>query len=264
MGVIALLTDFGTRDHYVAQMKGVLLSECPDATILDITHDVEKFNVKEGAFVLAAAARFTPTGTIHVAVVDPGVGSERRPIVFRCVDAVFVGPDNGLMTLAAESRGLEDAYLIDVAALGSRNISNVFHGRDVFAPVACELYKGLAAEMIGPKIHDYAKSGLTRAVLEKGSSRAEVIHIDRFGNVITSARGDDLHRLGVEVGDRLRAKVGKRMITLTLVRAYAEARPGSAVALVGSHGFLEIGMNQGSASKRLGLRAGDGLIIRAR
>ncbi len=262
MGVIALLTDFGARDHYVAQMKGVLLSGCPEATILDITHEIEKFNVRAGSFILAAAARYTPKGTIHIAVVDPGVGSERRQIVFRSADALFVGPDNGLMTSAAESRGLEGAHLIDVEGLGLRNASNVFHGRDIFAPVACELYKGTPLEEIGPKITDYVKSSLSAATLEKGSLRCEVVHVDGFGNIITNVRAEQLEHLGVKWGSVFRTRLRRKTITLRFLRAYSEASSGTPAALIGSHRFLEIGMNQASASKRLGVRSGDRLIIR--
>jgi len=258
MGVIALLTDFGTRDHYLAQMKGVILSHCTDATILDIAHEVERFNVRAGSFILAAAARYTPKGTIHVAVVDPGVGSGRRPIVFQCLDALFVGPDNGLMVLAAELRGLQAAYTIDVERLGLTRISNVFHGRDIFAPVACKLYNGLAPDQVGEKIDDYVRSSFTIARARGRSILAEVVYVDGFGNVITNVPTEVV----MGVGSRLRAKVKGKLISLPLVRTYSDVGCGHYAALKGSHGFLEIGMNQANASNRLGLKAGDKIEFR--
>jgi S-adenosylmethionine hydrolase len=248
--IIALLTDFGLRDHFVGVMKGVIASIAPEARVVDVTHEVEPYRVAQARFLLAQSWPYFPAGTIHVAVVDPGVGSARRPIVVRANGHVFVGPDNGLLG------DLLEAPRASVREITNRRlmlpeVSSTFHGRDVFAPVAAHLATGVAPARVGPLIHD-AVPGSSRAVQASACRwSGEIVHVDRFGNLITNlpaacVQGEALFTL----------RTGRRKFH-TVAPSYSALAPGTAGLIAGSSGFLEIAINQGPAADALGLGVGE-------
>lgn len=247
--IVTLTTDFGLADGYVAAMKGVILSICPDAVLVDITHQIEPQDVRGGAYVLGTAARRFPPGTIHLGVVDPGVGSTRRGMVLVSGGHIFVGPDNGLFTSALG----EDAAAVEISA--SPEASATFHGRDLFAPIAARIAAGEDPLALGPvladpvRLPDWEKSRGATGV------RGRVMHFDRFGNAITNlCPGDfDRHPDAFHVPGR---EIGAPIIG----RTYADARRGEAVWLVGSEGFYELAVREGSARERFGLARGDTVI----
>jgi S-adenosyl-L-methionine hydrolase (adenosine-forming) len=237
MGLVTLLTDFGRSDSYVGVMKGVIYGICPQAIVVDLTHDVRPQDVAGGRFQLGMAVPYFPPGTIHVAVVDPGVGTGRRSIAIETDRSWLVGPDNGLLVLADEIRS---AVVLDRPEFWRSAIaSGTFHGRDVFAPVAAHLLDGVPLAALGTAIDP---AGLVRLTAIPNSIQA----IDHFGNGITNILGT---ALGLQV--RVRNQV------LRSVQTYGEAEEGEAIALVGSHGFIEIAVNGGDAQRRLGLQVGD-------
>jgi S-adenosyl-L-methionine hydrolase (adenosine-forming) len=237
MGLVTLLTDFGRSDSYVGVMKGVIYSICPTATVVDLTHDVRPQDVAGGRFQLGMAVPYFPPESIHVAVVDPGVGTGRRSIALATDRAWFVGPDNGLLVLDDEIRS---AVVLDRPEFWrSASASATFHGRDVFAPVAAHLLNGMPLAALGTAI-DPAE--LVRLTIVPDSIQA----IDHFGNGITNILGT---ALGLQV--RVRNQI------LRSVQTYGAAEWGEAIALVGSHGFIEIAVNGGDARRVLGLQVGD-------
>ncbi|RLI10868.1 hypothetical protein DRO33_05085 [Candidatus Bathyarchaeota archaeon] len=255
--MITLTTDFGTRDPYVASMKGVILSICPEATVIDISHDVPKFDIRAGALIMAQAAIWFPPGTVHVGVVDPGVGTARRAIVVETRRYAFVGPDNGLLMLAATRDGLKAVYAIENEDLMLSEVSRTFHGRDIFAPVAARLASGLEPSQVGPEIQDYVVPSFARPELREGRALGEVMYIDGFGNLITNIPEELLARLGLRDGSRLAVRLGGHELELRLCSAYGEAKPGELLAIIDSWGMLEVAVNLGSAAGRLGARPGE-------
>ena len=243
MAIITLLTDFGTADGYVGEMKGVLLSECPGATIVDITHDVSAHDVDAGRLVLARYWRRFPPATVHLAVVDPGVGSQRAALAVASDGRYLVGPDNGVLSPALLMTGVR-AVELPVPA----HAASTFHGRDVFAPAAARLASGVPVDDLGRP----AQTPIIRRTPEPhrdsaGALVGEVIAIDRFGNAITNLLGIRLDRARVVVGSR----------ELRLYRTYSELDPGGLGALVGSSGLIEIVQREGRAADALPLRRGD-------
>lgn len=252
--VITLTTDFGLRDPYVAAMKGVILSICPEAQIVDVTHEVPPQDVREGAFALYSVWRHFPAGTIHVAVVDSGVGSERRAVAVRTQAALFVAPDNGLLSyILAYEPALEAVELVN-RAFQHAPVSATFHGRDVFAPAAAHLANGVRLNSLGPPAPDLTLLALSHAeVLPDGSVRGRIIYVDRFGNLITSIRQQDL-----PPGTALVVAGGREV---RFGHTYADAATGEALALIGSIGHLEIAVREGSAGDALGLRVSDKVLV---
>lgn len=255
MTIITLTTDFGTTDGYVGAMKGVILGLAPNATLVDISHDVPPQDVRHGARILATAAPFFPPGVIHVAVVDPGVGSARRGIALRTADATFVGPDNGLFTPFLPERLA--CVVLTNPVTHRRPISATFHGRDIFAPVAAHLAQGLPLTELGPVVDDPVSWPDPRPRrLPDGRLRAEVVYVDRFGNLVTNVglaewKSADLRDLRIVVGG----------VSVTVCRTYADVEKGTLLALVGSDGYLEIAVREGSAAERLGLDVGATLAV---
>jgi len=254
--IVSLLTDFGLMDPFVAEMKGVILSICPDANIIDISHLVEKFDVRMGAFLLAAATPYLPRGTVHVAVVDPGVGSERRAIVIETSKSLFVGPDNGLTIPAATIEGILHVYHLTNRSLMRNEISSTFHGRDVFALAAAHLACGRGPRECGSEITDYLKPQFAQTTLKGRTAICEVFHVDSFGNVITNLPQAELSRLSLKLGAKIPLAVGGRRVTARLVRTYSDLGRGEMGILTGSHGFLELACREGSAAKRIRVRRG--------
>jgi len=257
MQIVTLLSDFGSRDQYVAQMKGTILTICPSATLVDITHEIEKFNVRIGAFVLAAASRYFPTGTIHLAVVDPGVGGPRRGLAIESRRSMYVGPDNGLLIPAALRDGVKEVYSIENPCFMRSTVSPTFHGRDVFAYAAGRIACGARLSEVGPMIRDPVPAAFPEAAVSPGRIDSEVLAIDSFGNVVTTASEKDLAVAGFKTGTKVGTEVKRRVRRLDLVRTYSDAADGETVLLIGSHGFLEVACNRGSAAQRLRVRSGD-------
>jgi S-adenosylmethionine hydrolase len=230
--------------------------------IVDVSHEVDKFNVRMGAFILAAAAPYFPAGTIHVAVVDPGVGTERRGICIETEYACYVGPDNGLLVLAAQAQKIRHVYEIKNKRLMMPNVSNTFHGRDVFSSAAGHLANDLSFSDLGPEIVKFVVPKFARAVKRKGAIVGEVIHVDDFGNVITNILGSELESMNVGRSVKVRLKRLKEgEVKMRFCKTYGEVEVGESLALIGSHGFLEISVNRGNAARVFKIKNGDALTI---
>ncbi len=253
--IVALTTDFGLKDPYVAEMKAVILSVCPNAVIVDVTHEVERFNIRMGAYVLAAAAPYFPKNTIHVAVVDPGVGGQRRSIIIHTERGFFVGPDNGLMFMAAEKQGIVAIREITNPKRMLPKVSNTFHGRDVFASTAGHLANGVSLTDFGPEIRDVFKPEFANVKQEENGLVGEVIIVDGFGNIITNINQSEMAAFQEE--SIVNVELSKSKLILGFHKSYAEAKVGEALVLVGSQGFVEIAVNQGSAAANFGAKPGD-------
>ena len=227
-------------------MKGVILTINPDTVIIDITHDIEKFNIQMGAFTLASAAPYFPKGTVHLAVVDPGVGTKRRAIIIQTKQAYFVGPDNGLLILAAENQEITHTYQLTNQKFMLPETSSTFHGRDVFAPAAAYLEKGIKPEKLGPEIFDPVKPEFAQIKLENDSIIGRVLHVDSFGNIITNINKSEI----TKNSEAINVKILNCQLKLRFKKTYGETKPNEPLALIGSHGFLEIALNRGSAAKK--------------
>jgi S-adenosylmethionine hydrolase len=256
--VVTLTTDFGLRDPFVGIMKGVILSICPSARLVDLTHDLSPQDVQGGALALEAALDYFPPGTVHLAVVDPGVGSARRALAVRSAGHYLVGPDNGLFTFAFEGGGWT-AVALTAPEYRLPDVSRTFHGRDIFAPAAAYLAAGVPLERLGPRIEDPVRLSRPACRLEGGTLIGEVLDSDRFGNLMTSIPADRLEEIPGR-GD-VAVEVSGRPVR-GLVQAYAEAADGEAAAIVGSTGRLEVFVNGGSARDRLGVGRGAPIIVR--
>lgn len=254
---ITLLTDFGTRDPYVGAMRGVIAGLAPDARVHDVSHEIAPQSVIEAAFVLRGAYPYFPGGTVHVCVVDPGVGTARRAVALRARGHVFVGPDNGLFSLVLGEDAPDELVVLDrpdawrVAAP-----SATFHGRDVFAPVAARIAAGAALADVGTPAGGGAALRVLRWALpipDADGVRARVVHVDRFGNAVTNVEGDDLAR---RLDGRALKTVAGSAVVRGLARTYADVDPGEPVVLTGSAGLVEVAVRNGNAAELLSLRAG--------
>jgi S-adenosylmethionine hydrolase len=257
--IITLTTDFGSQDGFVGAMKGVILSVNPRAIIVDITHEIEAQDVFGAAFALRNSCRSFPGGTIHLAVVDPGVGSVRRPLLLHTEKYVFVGPDNGLFSFVVEEGEAVRAIGLTKSKYFLTPVSDTFHGRDIFAPVTAYLSLGVHPDEFGPQLRDYVKISFPKPIVSKSGIEGRIIHSDRFGNLITNIdRGlyDQVCGRG-----KIRIEVGQEKLC-DLSHAYAEVIQGSLLAVFGSFGLLEISMNRGDARKKLGLEHGDPVRVR--
>jgi S-adenosyl-L-methionine hydrolase (adenosine-forming) len=262
MSIVTLTTDFGTVDGYVGAMKGVVLSLARDATMVDITHDIPRHDIAAGAFAVAQAAPLFPPGTVHVAVVDPGVGGSRADIVVEAGGSYYVGPDNGLLALAA--RGPRVAHLIERAEFRRHPVSPTFHGRDVFAQTAGLLARGAHPREAGPVLPAIEELGAPLPEPDRPAGEglaAVIVHIDAFGNLITSLPGDFLVPGTWLV---LVPSHRRRPVSLRAGHTYAEVQPGEPVAYVGSTGLVEIAVREGSAAQTIGLARGDHLRLERR
>ena len=259
MHVITLLTDFGLQDAYVGAMKGVVLSINPQAQMVDLTHEVAAQDVEAAAFLLHGAYRYFPTGTIHVIVVDPGVGSERRGLAGRVGEHFFVAPDNGVLSWA-----LADAPSCEMVELKNAeyflpNVSRTFHGRDVFAPVAAHLSLGVSLATFGPPVTDPVRFDVPQPVVVENQITAQVIHVDRFGNLITNVTDETLMRWQGQANVVIEI-AGQRIEGVSAT--YSAAASHGLIALFESSGHLEIAVREGSAAERLGVGRGASVQIR--
>ena len=243
-GIITLTTDFGLRDHYVGVMKGVIVGIDSAARVIDISHGIPAHDVLEGAFAIAQAWRYFPAGSIHVVVVDPGVGSTRRAIAAACGDHLFVAPDNGVLSQVFEAAASYEVRTLD-RRHGLESISRTFHGRDLFAPLAARLSAGLEFDELGDPLENPILLPATSPV--DGIGR--VLHVDSFGNIVTSFREEHVKgERTIQIGD---LKVGG------LRESYAAGPEGEPFLIVGSSGYVEVSINRASAAKRAGVNAGD-------
>lgn len=254
--VITLTTDFGTADHYVGAVKGVILSIAPDAVLVDLTHQVPPQDVCAGSYALRSAAREFPAGTVHLAVVDPGVGGARRAVAVRGLGYLWVGPDNGLFTHVLADAGSEVRELRH-PGIARKEVSSTFHGRDLFAPAAAHLAAGFPFADSGPVVEDPVLLSEAQPQRTGSGIAGEILHVDGFGNLITNVPAELLAALGA----RPRVRLADRAAVEGLAAAYADVSPGALVALIGSGGLLEIGVNGGSAATALGLGRGDPITI---
>ncbi len=260
--IITLLTDFGLKDSYVAEMKAVILSLCPEAVIVDISHEVEPFNVKMGAYLLARAAPYFPRGTIHVAIVDPGVGGPRKPLIVEAERGMLVGPDNGLLIPAARKLGLKRIFEIKGEGLLPKRFTETFHGRDIFAPTAALLAKGVSPETLGLEVSSPVEEAFHEASLSNQQVSGEIVYVDRFGNLVTNIDRGLVEALGAGFGSQLKISLeGRSPIKVRFVKSYSEAPRGGLLALIGSWGTLELSANQASASEILKASAGMKILV---
>jgi S-adenosylmethionine hydrolase len=253
--MITLLTDFGTRDGYIGAVKGVIRRINPEVEIVDIAHDIESYDVLGAAFALNNFYRYFPKGTIHLAVVDPGVGTLRKPILIRTADFSFVGPDNGIFSFIYQREDLTDMVVISNKKYFLAELSSTFHARDIFAPAAAYLSLGVETDEFGSPARECMKLTIPQPESKGKSLKGAIIHIDRFGNLITNVKADLLKKR-----ENARIVLGKRTIK-GISRSYFEIKEKGLGALIGSSGFLELAVNQGSAQKLLRAEVGEGIKI---
>ncbi len=252
--ILTLTTDFGARDAYVASMKGVILGMVPEARLVDITHTIDAFDVMEAAYILRNAVEFFPAGTVHLAVVDPGVGSGRRPVAVRSGERWFVGPDNGLFSLVLYGQAVDERVVLDRPAFWrTPSPSATFHGRDVFAPVAAHILRGTPLGELGTPIEALKPLHWALPIDDQQGIQGWVVHVDRFGNGITN-----ITRTLFE--DRRRGRAVKCYVGSTILAhvacTYTDAPGGEPLMLFDSSDHLEIAVNTGNAAELLGIRKG--------
>jgi S-adenosylmethionine hydrolase len=251
--IITLLTDFGTRDYFVAAMKGVVLNICPDAMLVDITHEIAPFSIPEAAFTLTQASRYFPKGTIHIVVVDPGVGGARRPLLVQTGGQLFVGPDNGVLSLILQDGTPSETRVLSNPEFFLPEVSRTFHGRDVFAPVAAHLARGASPDRFGPVLTGPSPVGFDRPV-QTAPNRWEgsIIKIDNFGNIVTNF---DYEHFSWVTSAPFECEIAQQIIS-TYAPTYCESADSQPVALFGSAGFLELSLNRNSlaASWKAGVK----------
>jgi S-adenosylmethionine hydrolase len=257
--VITLTTDYGTSDHLVGVLKGVILRIAPNATIVDINHHVAPFDLLDGALTIAAAYRYFPPRTVHLVVVDPGVGTQRRPILVSADQYYFVAPDNGVLSLVYEREPAVSVRHITAEHHFLSPVSNTFHGRDVFAPVAAWLAKTSQTEAMGDEISDYVRFALPRPKAAGSALKGVVLRVDSFGNLMTNFMAEDLPAATGTDG-KLSLQVGGKRVE-KLVQTFANGAAGEPVAIIGSSGFLEIAVNKGQAARVLGVNRGAEVLL---
>ncbi len=250
--ILTLTTDFGLSDHYVGTMKGVILGICPKAQIVDISHEVGPFEITEGAYLIAQAYRYFPPKTVHVVVVDPGVGTARRPILMEAAGQYFIAPDNGVLSMIY-TREEARIRLISNEKYFLHPVSRTFHGRDIFSPVGAHIAAGVPPSRMGKRIEDYLRPAFQKPVRAgKRTWTGRILKIDRFGNIVTNFHSDDFP----DLEKRNFAMVIGPQETSVLARTYAECSPGELFAIIGSSGYLEVSVSQGSAAKKIGCESG--------
>lgn len=260
MRIITLTTDFGTSDYFVGAMKGAVLAVEPAATLIDITHEIPPQDIRAAAFTIFAAYQTFPAGTIHVVVVDPGVGSSRRAILAMSEKHFFVAPDNGVLSFVYENEPQTRVFHLTNDRIFRHPVSATFHGRDVFAPVAGALARGAAPAELGEEITDFARFETSKPLrVDERTIRGEVFHIDRFGNCLTNISANDPKP---EFQDKNFWLEINEMRILTLRQFYAEAESGELFMIFGSAGFLEIVAFQNSAAKLLNVKSGQNVILK--
>ena len=257
--IITLTTDYGLNDHLVGTLKGVILKINPEATIVDITHGVAPFDLLDGALAIGSACGYFPARTIHVVVIDPGVGTERRPLLVSAENQYFVAPDNGVLSLIYE----RDANAVVRHATAEhyylQPVSKTFHGRDVFAPIAAWLTKGWQTASMGEEITDYKKLAMPKPKASDGVVKGIVMRVDAFGNLITNFRVEDLPESALTNGE-VKLQVGTQAVS-RMVPTFANGNAGEPVAYVGSSGYIEIAVNKGNAARTMSIGRGTAVVL---
>ncbi len=260
--LVALYTDFGINDPYVGQLKGAVKTVNPSAELLDLSHDSSVFDVSAASYLLAKSARTLPTGTVVVAVVDPGVGSERSALAVRTgTGRIYVAPDNGILTEVLAREGLAEARLIENQDLFlPGEASSTFHGRDIFAPVAAHLAAGTSLDSVGPKAEKLLRLPRNTATVMPNLAKGLVIFVDHYGNILTNIPGSELAKL--RAGQLLNLTIKGKPVPVPFLRTYAEAPADRPFALVNSDGEFEIAVAKGNAAKKLGVAPGDPVVLK--
>jgi len=258
--IITLTTDYGTNDHLVGTLKAVILKINPDATIVDVTHNITAFDLLDGALAIGSAYSYFPPKTVHVVVVDPGVGTERRPLLVSAGNQYFVAPDNGVLSVVYE----REAENLTVRHANAEHyylqpVSKTFHGRDIFAPVAAWLTKNWQGSSFGDEITDFKRFALPRPKDADGVVRGVILRADSFGNLVTNLRQEDLPE-GVLNGGGINLQIGTQAVS-KFVETFAQGNGTEPFAYLGSSGFVEIGVNKGSAARALGLNRGTAVVL---
>lgn len=254
--IISITTDFGENDHFVGVMKGVILSVNPDATIVDINHQVNSYDIFDGAYSLSQSYHVFPPGTVHLVVVDPGVGSERRPIIAQTKDYRFVAPDNGVLSMVYEREERVEVRQVTSEHFFRKPVSKTFHGRDIFAPVAAWLSRGMEAEKFGSVINDYARFTSVRPKWVNNSLvKGVTIKVDKFGNVVTNITPEDVSQIFSQYPPPFCIRINGHEIT-QIRESFAAGNSSELFAVVGSSGFIEICTNRGSAAKTMNVNRG--------
>jgi S-adenosylmethionine hydrolase len=258
--MIALFTDFGTRDAYVAQLKGAILGINPDTPLIDLNHHVGQFNLRQAAYLLAASARYFPAGTIFVAVVDPGVGTSRRPILVQTrAGKFYVGPDNGIFTQVLEREGLQEAYELRHATYFLGSVSATFHGRDIFGPVAAHLTRGVPPAQFGPPIEAVVRLPFTPPCVVGRTVTGEIIHLDHFGNIITNITRQVLAPL--PYGQSITLTIKGQTHTLPFLQTYGAGTPHQLICVLNSNDEFEIALVQGRAAEHVDAPVGERVVL---
>lgn len=250
--IITLTSDFGLQDHYVGVMKAVILGISPGSRLIDVSHEIPPQDIMAGAWVVRNSAMLFPPDTVHLVVVDPGVGTDRRPVALKIEDQFFVGPDNGIFSLIADEYSYEAVQLTN-KKYWRKEISNTFHGRDIFSPVAAHLAAGAPFSDLGEPLKELVRYRWAVPISDKDGIQGWVVHIDRYGNLISNISKD----LILEAGDpsQLKVYVGNTILE-GLVSTFAAVTDGEPAAYIGSSGMLEIGINKGNAREMLGVEKG--------
>jgi S-adenosylmethionine hydrolase len=257
--IITLLTDFGTKDHYVGIMKGVMLRINKSVRFIDISHAIPSQDVRSAAYILGASYRYFPPGTIHCAVVDPGVGSRRYGLVVKTNHYLFVGPDNGIFTMVYDLEEGVEIYRITASVDTVPSTSSTFHGRDIFAPIAAQLSQGVPCSELGELISEAVRINTLKPDLKGSILEGTIVYIDRFGNLITNVTRTDFNQFAGQEGFEI---VADDVILNAVSRTYSDAPSGTIIALFGSTDHLELSMVMGNVARMLHFRVGDKISVR--
>jgi S-adenosylmethionine hydrolase len=255
--IVTLTTDFGLNDHFVGAMKGVILEIAPEAQIIDISHAVQPFDILDGALTISQAYSYFPSGTVHMVIVDPGVGTARRPVILNSDRHLFVAPDNGVLSLIYDREERISVRHVTAEHYFLQPRSNTFHGRDIFAPVAAYLAKGVEPDRFGDEITDYVRFSAPRPKpVDERTLQGVVLKVDRFGNLVTNIRPEDAPQLFSATPPAFKIAIGTKAQATHMCTNYADGAPGEIFGILGSMGFLEVATNRGSASQMLGAGKG--------
>ena len=259
--IITLTTDFGLNDHFVGTTKGVILGIEPEAEVIDICHSVQAFDVLDGALTISQAYSYFPSGTVHMVIVDPGVGTTRRPLLVTSERYHFVAPDNGVLSLIYQREPRLSARHVTAEHYFLQPVSNTFHARDVFSPVAAYLAKGVDPAKFGEEVSDFVRFSAPKPKpINENTLRGVVLKVDRFGNLITNITPQDAPMLFAQGAPAFKIVVGTRDIA-EIKDAYAQGAPGEVFGILGSMGYLEIAANRGAAAQILGVGKGSDVSI---
>jgi S-adenosylmethionine hydrolase len=255
--IVTLTTDFGLNDHFIGAMKGVILEIAPEAQLVDISHAVQPFDILDGALTISQAYSYFPSGTVHMVIVDPGVGTARRPIILTGERHLFVAPDNGVLSLIYDREERISVRHITAEHYFLQPRSNTFHARDIFSPVAAYLAKGVETDRFGDEITDFVRFGAPRPKpVDERTLRGVVLKVDRFGNLITNITPKDAPQIFSATPPDFKIAIGTKAQATRICTSYAEGAPGEVFGILGSMGFLEIASNRGSAHQLMGAGKG--------